>query len=74
MTSWDFRAALPAAALLVWALIGPRDWPLWPVLPWVLALWFAVTAATGLAAAYASARDDAEIHHQAGAAGSHGSW
>jgi len=29
MSSWDVRAALPAAALLAYALVGERDWPGW---------------------------------------------
>jgi hypothetical protein len=74
MSSWDFRAALPAAALLLYALVGERDWPGWAYLPWLLFLWFIVEAATGLAATYASAKDDAEIHHEAGIARHRSSW
>lgn len=74
MNSWDVRALLPAVGLLAYALAGGADWPLKTLVFWGLALWFAVTAATGLAAMYASAKDDAEIHHESGVAGQSGSW
>lgn len=74
MSSWDVRAALPAFALLAYALVGERDWPGWSWLPWLLVLWFLVEAATGLAATYASAKDDAEIHHEAGVARHRSAW
>jgi len=74
MNSWDVRAPLPAAALLVFALFGQGDWPFkWLILA-VLGLWFAVTAVTGLTAMLASAKDDAEIHHESGVARHRSSW
>jgi len=74
MNSWDVRAPLPAAALLAYAFWGAGDWPFrWLVLAG-LAVWLAVTAATGVTAMLASAKDDAEIHHQGGVARHRSSW
>lgn len=74
MNSWDVRAPLPAAALLAYAVFGDGDWPFrWFVLAG-LALWFAVTAVTGVTAMLASAKDDAEIHHESGVARQRSSW
>ncbi|HEX2559024.1 hypothetical protein [Phenylobacterium sp.] len=74
MNSWDVRAPLPAAALLAYALVGHGDWPFrWFVLAGV-ALWFTVTAMTGVTAMLASAKDDAEIHHEGGVARNRSSW
>jgi hypothetical protein len=74
MNSWDIRAPLPAIALLAYAVVGDGEWPFrWFVLAG-LALWFAVTAATGVTAMLASAKDDAEIHHQNGLARQRSSW
>ncbi|MFC3079129.1 hypothetical protein ACFODL_13605 [Phenylobacterium terrae] len=74
MNSWDVRAPLPAAALLAYALVGEGGWPFrWFVLAG-LALWFGVTAVTGVTAMLASAKDDAEIHHQSGVARHRSSW
>lgn len=74
MNSWDFRAPLPAAAMLAYALAATPDWPFrWFALAG-LALWFAVTAATGVTAMLASAKDDAEMHFESGVARRRRSW
>lgn len=74
MNSWDVRAPMPAAAALAYALAAAPDWPYrWFALAG-LALWFAVTAATGVTAMLASAKDDAEMHHESGVARRRRSW
>lgn len=61
-------------ALLAYAVFGGGEWPFKDVVLVALALWFVITAGTGLAATYASAKDDAEIHHEAGVAAQSGTW